>query len=129
MSAAGSIIGTRGDGAIALRRAFIGILQRGDVGYSEKPNGATAIVDGEIKVSPYFSKHRKIRLVWTIRNSAQKEIAGFEQKNKIIIDRMSRLWRLLTFDNLLAMRGQILEAMRRLETSVNKALRVPPNLR
>jgi hypothetical protein len=127
--AVGTVIGTRGDGAIALRQAFKTVLQRGDIGYTETTRGATAIIDGEIKVSPISENTEKIRIVWTIRNSAQKEIAVFKQQNKIPKGRLSRPWGSLAFDIVLAMQGQILEAMRRLETSGDKTLRIPPNLK
>ncbi len=127
--AVGTVIGTRGDGAIALRQAFKSILQRGGIGYTENTRGATAIINGEIKVSPISENLEKIRIIWTIRNSAQKEIAVFKQQNKIPKGRLSRSWGSLAFDIVLAMRGQILEAMRRLETSGDKTLRIPPNLK
>ena len=115
--AVGTIIGAPGDGATALRRAFESVLARTDIGYSETTETALAVVDGKIEVSPASKDTEQVKLVWTIRDSAQKEVAIFRQQNKIPKGRLSGRWGTIAFDIVLAMRGQILEAMRRLETS------------
>jgi len=127
--AVGTISGAPGDGDAALRRAFASILPRSGIGYSETTKNASAVINGQIEVSPLSNDTESIRLVWTIRDSAQKELAILRQQNKIPKDRLSGKWGSLAFDIVLAMRGQILEAMRRLETSGNENLQVPPNLR
>ena len=87
---------------------------------------ALAVVDGKIEVSPASKDTEQVKLVWTIRDSAQKEVAIFRQQNKIPKGRLSGRWGTIAFDIVLAMRGQILEAMRRLETSGTIACRFHP---
>ena len=127
--AVGTITGAPGDGATALRRAFESVLARTGIGYSESIETALAVVDGKIEVSPVSNDTEQVKLVWTIRDSAQKEVAIFRQQNKIPKGRLSGRWGAIAFDIVLAMRGQILEAMRRLETSGNDSLQVPSNLK
>ena len=55
----------------------------------------------------------------------QKEVAIFRQQNKIPKGRLSGRWGTIAFDIVLAMRGQILEAML-FETSGNDSRRFHP---
>ena len=70
-----------------------------------------------------------MRLVWTIRDSEQKTVALLKQENVLLKGRLDRKWGSLAFDIALAIRLQIVEAVRRLSDPQPHGLAIPPALR
>ena len=95
-------------------RAFCGEAKLNMV---KQPRMRLRLLMVRLSLVPFQKTPKKIRIVWTIRNSAQKESAIFKKQNKISKGRLYRPWASLTFDIVIAVRGQILEAMRRLKAS------------
>lgn len=126
--AIGEIRGAPGDGASALRWALRAVLRRAGVALAGDGDGATAVMDADIEVTSLNATEDRVRLVWTIRDSARKKLAVMRQENKVPSGRLSRRWGSMAFDVVLAMRAEVVETMRRLRDPAAGSLRVPPAL-
>lgn len=127
--AIGDISGAPGDGNAALHRAFTAVLRRTELQIVPSANAAIAKLDGVVQVKPASDKEDQVRLVWTIRDSDQKTVAVFKQENRVPKDRLARRWGSMAFNIALALRGQIVDTIQRLETSTSGGLALPPALK
>ena len=127
--AIGEIRGAPGDGEVALRRALRAVLRRAGIVLATEDIAPAAVMDADVEVVPLDPKRDRVRLVWTIRDSAQKTLAVMRQENKVPSGRLSRQWGSMAFDVVLAMRAEVVETMRRLRDPTAGSLRVPPALR
>jgi len=125
----GEISGAPGDGSAALRRAVNAVLRHTDITVATHPEVGIALLEAQIEVEPQSEKHDRVRIVWTIRDSAQKPVAVMKQQNMIPKGRLNRRWGSIAIDIALAIRAQIIEAVRRLGNPQPAGLVVPPVLR
>ena len=125
----GEVTGAPGDGATALRRAIRAVLRRTEVAVMPQTEKEGPRLDAQIEVTPQSDKEDRVRLVWTIRDSEQKTVAVMKQQNVIPKGRLDRGWGAMAFDIALAIRPQIVEAVRRLDDPRPSGLAVPPTLR
>ena len=125
----GKISGAPGDGDAALRRAVHVVLRRTEVAVASQIENSGPRLDAQIDVTSHSDKQDQVRLVWTIRDSEQKTVAVLKQENVLPKGRIDRKWGSLAFDIALAIRPQIVEAVRRLRDPQSHSLAVPPALR
>ena len=125
----GEISGAPGDGDDALRRAIHAVLRRTEVVVASQTGHTGPRLDAQIEVTAHSDKQDQVRLVWRIRDSEQKTVAVLKQENVLPKGRLDRKWGSLAFDIALAIRPQIVEAVRRLRDPQPHGLAVPPALR
>ena len=125
----GKFSGAPGDGDAALRRAVHAVLRRTEVALASQMDTSGPRLDAQIEVTSHSDKQDQVRLVWTIRDSEQNTVAVLKQKNVLPKGRIDRKWGSLAFDIALAVRPQIVEAVRRLRDPQTYGLAVPPTLR
>tara|TARA_Y100001968_G_C19199224_1_gene639114 strand:+ start:143 stop:574 length:432 start_codon:yes stop_codon:yes gene_type:complete len=125
----GEISSAPGDGEVALRRAIHAVLRHTEVAVASQTEHTGPRLDAQIEVTAYSGKQDQVRLVWTIRDSEQKTVALLKQENVLLKGRLDRKWGSLAFDIALAIRLQIVEAVRRLSDPQPHGLAIPPALR
>lgn len=123
------VTGAPGDGNDALRRAFGSVLRRDGLPPADPPSSATVRLSGKVEVTPASDIQDQVRLVWTLRDEKDREIAVMTQENVVPKDRLSSRWGAMAFDIALAMRADIVDAVRRLDNPASTRLAVPPGLR
>lgn len=129
-SVAIAVTGAPGDGNDALRRAFASVLRNAGLPTAASPATATVRLSGKVELAHASDSEDNVKLTWTLRDAAaDKEIAVMTQENRVPRDRLSGRWGALAFDVALAMRDDIIAAVRRLDDAADAGRTAPPALR
>jgi len=124
------ITGAPGDGNESLRDAVTTVLHQAgalvSVGAGKLPGIVEARLYCRVEVSAHSNRRDKVRIVWTIRDGRDREVAVLRQTNLVPRGRLSRGWGKLAFDATLAIRNDVVEAFRRIEEGGYGPLGLPP---